>query len=169
VSRLKLSVGDVFTLPIDDSRIGVGQIVGKYGAEGYYYIAIFDFIASLRGSVDIDDAVSKRVLFLALSLDAKLWAGHWELVGNRRVADQMPLPAFKEVVGTPDRVDVVDFSGERRRRASPLEAEVLSNRKVVAPVILEKALRAKFGVEPWLEIYTDLAPDEIATSARLFP
>jgi hypothetical protein len=45
---------------------------------------------------------------------------------------------------------------------------LLPNRKVVAPVRLEKALRAKHGLEPWQEAYTDLAPDETTTTARVF-
>jgi hypothetical protein len=167
VSRLKLKLGDVFTVPIDDARVGVGQIVGTYGKDAYYF-AIFDVTVPAAGAMNLDDAVGQRVLFLALSLDAKLSAGHWTVVGNEPVRRDMPLPAFKEVVGGPGRVDVVDFSGERRRPADDSEADLLPNRKVVAPVRLEKALRAKHGLEAWMEAYSDLAPNENATTARLF-
>ena len=47
------------------------------------------------------------------------------------------------------------------------EAEWLPNRKIVAPVRLEKALRAKHGLEPWTEAYAELEPS-LATTARLF-
>ncbi|HEV2251351.1 MAG TPA: Imm26 family immunity protein [Candidatus Limnocylindria bacterium] len=167
MSRLKLNVGDVFTVPIDDSRIGIGQIVGAYGKDAYYF-AIFDATASPREQLDLGKAIDQRVLFLALSLDAKLAAGHWTVVGSQPVRDDMPLPAFKEVVGSPDRVDVVDFSGERRRPAGASEADLLPNRKVVAPVRLEKALRAKHGLEPWIEAYGDLAPNDAMSTAKLF-
>jgi hypothetical protein len=167
VSRLKLKLGDVFTLPVDDSRCGVGQIVATYGKDAYYF-AIFDVTVPAGDSFDVGEAMGHRVLFLALSLDAKLSAGHWRIVGNAPVPDGLPLPAFKEVVGGPGHVDVVDFSGERRRPADSSEVELLPNRKVVAPVRLEKALRAKHGLEPWIEAYTDLAPNENATTARLF-
>jgi len=167
MSRLKLKAGDVFSVPIDDERVGVGQIVATYGKDAYY-LAIFDVVAPDAASIDLDQAPLGRVLFLALSLDAKLAAGHWSVVGNRPVHEQMPLPAFKEAVGSPDRIDVVDFSGAKRRRAEGPEAELLPNRKVVAPVRLEKALRAKHGLEPWAEAYTDLAPNESMTTAQLF-
>jgi hypothetical protein len=166
VSRSKLKVGDVFTVPIDESRTGVGQVVGTYGKDAYYF-AIFD-VAGPADSLDVDDAVGKRVLFLALSLDAKLAAGHWSVIDHRPVRSDMPLPAFKEAVGAPGRVDVVDHAGQRRRPAQGSEAQLLPNRKVVAPVRLEKALRAKHGLEPWQEAYTDLAPDETTTTARVF-
>lgn len=167
MSRLKLKTGDVFAVPIDEARVGVGQIVATYGKDAYYF-AIFDVTASDLGSIDLEQAPQQRVVFLALSLDAKLAAGHWSIVGHRPVREGMPLPAFKETVGSPDRIDVVDYSGERRRPAQAAEAELLSNRKVVAPVRLEKALRAKHGLEPWTEAYSDLAPNETATTERLF-
>ena len=167
MSRLKLKTGDVFAVPIDEARVGVGQIVATYGEDAYYF-AIFDVTASDLGSIDLEQAPQQRVVFLALSLDAKLAAGHWSIVGHRPVREGMPLPAFKETVGSPDRIDVVDYSGERRRPAQAAEVELLSNRKVVAPVRLEKALRAKHGLEPWTEAYSDLAPNETATTERLF-
>lgn len=165
--RLKLKAGDVFSVPIDDTRVGVGQIVATYGKDAYYF-AIFDIVAPDAASIDVEQAPLDRVLFLALSLDAKLAAGHWSVVGHRPVREGIPLPAFKEAVGAPDRIDVVDYSGERRRPAQAAEAELLPNRKVVAPVRLEKALRAKHGLEPWTEAYSDLAPNESMTTARLF-
>jgi hypothetical protein len=167
VSRLRLKTGYAFTVPIDESRVGVGQVVATYGKDAYYF-AIFDAVAPDAASVDLERALLGRVIFLALSMDAKLAAGHWHIVGNRPVREGMPLPAFKESVGGPERIDVVDYSGEQRRPAQGAEAELLPNRKVVAPVRLEKALRAKHGLEPWIEAYTDLAPNESMTTARLF-
>jgi hypothetical protein len=167
MSRLELKTGDVFTVPVDETRVGVGQIVATYGKDAYYF-AIFDTTAADAASVDLEHATQQRVVFLALSLDAKLAAGHWNVVGHQPVPSGMPLPAFKEVVGSPHRVEVVDYTGSRRRPAQGAEAKLLPNRKVVAPVRLEKALRAKHGLEPWTEAYSDLAPNETTTTERLF-
>jgi hypothetical protein len=165
--RLSLKTGDVFSVPIDGDRVGVGQIVGTYGEHAYYF-AIFDAVSAVGVPVDLDRAVRERVVFLALSLDAKFAVGDWAVIGSRAVRDDMPLPAFKEMVGGPERIDVVDYSGRRRRPAAAAESELLPNRKVVAPVRLEKALRAKHGLQPWTEAYSDLAPNENTTTARLF-
>lgn len=86
---------------------------------------------------------------VALSLDAKIAADQWVVLGNEPVPQDVPLPAYKEIVGSPDQVDVVDYSGQRRRRAVGREADLLPNRIVVAPIRLEKALRAMHGLEPW--------------------
>ena len=171
MSRFNLNAGDVFSIPIDDSRVGVGQVVAAYtevGMRDAYYLAIFDSIAPDPASIDVVQALQARVIFLALSFDAKLHAGHWSLVGNRPVAEDMPLPAWREVFTTEGRVDVVDYSGRRRRLAQDSEAELLQDITFVAPARLEKALRAKLGLEPWQERYTELAPDETRTTARLF-
>lgn len=111
MSRLKLRIGDVFAVPIDEARVGVGQIVATYGKDAYY-LAIFDAVAPDPVSIDVDHAPQQQVVFLALSLDAKLAAGHRSIVGNRPVRDGICLPAFEEAVGGPGRIDVVDYSGE---------------------------------------------------------
>lgn len=47
------------------------------------------------------------------------------------------------------------------------EADWLPNRKIVAPVRLEKALKAKHGAEPWDNAYAVLELSQVATTARL--
>jgi Immunity protein 26 len=167
VSRVKLRVGDVFSVPLDDERVGSGQIVATYGKDAYFF-ALFERAYARDEQLDLEQAVRAPVALLALSFDAKIAVGDWVVVGNQPVADDVPLPAFKEMVGGPDRVDVVDFSGERRRRAQGEEAEWLPNRTIVAPALLEKALRAKHGLEPWNDAYAALEPSPLATTARLF-
>jgi len=164
----RLAVGDVFIVPVGDGRVGVGQIVGTYGKDAYYF-AIFDTVLPLDEAGDrLSEALACPVLFLALSMDAKLHVGHWTVVGRAPVAADMPLPAYKEAVGVPSHVEVVDYSGTRRRPATPIEAEALPNRKVVAPVRLEKALRASLGLEPWLDIFEDLRAEGRVTTADIF-
>jgi hypothetical protein len=162
-----LGVGDVFSVPLDDQRFGLGQVVATYGEDAYFF-ALFEPAFTRGEQLDLERVVRTPVALLALSLDAKIAVGDWVVLGNQTVAEDMPLPAFKEMVGGPERVDVVDFSGKRRRRAEGGEAEWLPNRKIVAPVRLEKALKAKHGLEPWNEAYGALEPSQVATTARLF-
>jgi hypothetical protein len=79
------------------------------------------------------------------------------------------LPAYKLAVGEPDNIEVVDFAGHRRRLASQIEAELLPFRNTVAPVLLEKAMRAWLGLEPWLPAFDELKPTGRITTADLFP
>ena len=65
MSRPRLKVGDVFTVPIDEGRLGVGQIVGTYGTDAYYF-AIFDAVTSWPASIDLGQVLNTKVIYLAL-------------------------------------------------------------------------------------------------------
>jgi hypothetical protein len=155
-------------VPTGDDRAGVGQVVATYGKDAYFF-AIFDRVLPLsEASGQAVNALSAPLLFLALSLDAKIHAGHWTVVGRAPVAPSIPLPAYKEAVGSAGNVEVVDYSGTQRRPATRIEASALPNRKIVAPVRLEKALRASLGLEPWLEAFDELRIQGQVTTADLF-
>jgi hypothetical protein len=131
VSR-KPKVGDVFIIPTGDDLAGVGQVVGSYGKDALY-LAIFDIVLPPDGAAErAGEALTAPVLLLGLSMDAKIYAGHWTIVGHAPVDPAIPLPAYKEAVGAAGAVDVVDYSGDRRRAATAAEAAALPNRKVVA-------------------------------------
>lgn len=164
----KPTIGDVFIVPTGDGRAGVGQVVSTYGKDAYYF-AVFDVVLPVDEAVEkAVEAAASQVLFLALSMDAKLHAGHWTVVAHAPINQAIPLPVYKEAVGSAMHVDVVDFSGTRRRRATPAEAASLPNRKVVAPVRLERALRANLGLEPWLEPFDELRVENIVSTASVF-
>ena len=161
-------VGDVFVVPIGDGRAGIGQVVGAYGKDAYYF-AIFDSVLPIEEAESrLGEALEAPVLFLALSLDAKIHVGHWLVVGSAPVAESVPLPAYKEAVGVPPRFEVVDYSGNLRRAATEAEAAALPNRKVVAPVRLERALKAALGLEPWLEAFDELRVEGLTTTSDAF-
>lgn len=164
----KPEVGDVFTIPTGDGRAGVGQVVATYGKDAYFF-AIFD------GAVPLDEAgarareiASNPVRFIALSLDAKIHAGHWTVVARAPVDPSVPLPAYKEAVGVPPRYEIVDYSGTRRRPATTAEVDAVPNRKIVAPVRLERALKATLGIEPWLDAFDDMVVGSGISTAAAF-
>lgn len=168
LAMTSLNVGDVFTVPLGDRGAGVGQVVGTYGKSAFFF-AIFETVLPVdRDDQDAVAAVAAPVLFVALSMDAKIHAGHWHILGFAPVAKDVPLPVYKEAVASPPRFDVVDYSGTRRRHASATEAQMLPYRKVVAPVRLEKALRAWLGMEPWLDVYDELRSDRLIATRNIF-
>lgn len=152
------SVGDVFTIPCGDGRVGVGQVVARYGKDAYFLAVFESVVLAADPSERVSEVLAGPVQLLALSLDAKFHAGDWKIIGRAPVREEMPLPAYKEAVTSGDHVDVVDYTGSRRRRATKEEVDRLPNRKVVAPVRLERALRAGLGLEPWLDAFNELRP-----------
>ncbi|WP_064742994.1 nucleoside hydrolase [Pseudonocardia spinosispora] len=166
--RVALRVGDVFSVPIDDTLVGVGQIVASTENDDAQYLAIFDSVAADPSSIDVGDALSRRLIFLAESHVEPLREGRWTVVGHRPVAESMPLPAWAESHGPHDLVDVVDYSGRHRRPATESEAELLSGRTTYSASSFESALQVRHGLEPWSDFYADMMPDEERTTRRLF-
>jgi hypothetical protein len=165
--KARLELGDVFVVPLDESRAGIGQVVATYG-QGAFYFAIFDLLVPPNeAEANVDRALGCDLLFLAPSLDARLPVPYLTVIGSRPVREGLPLPAHREVDGE-NLVHVVDFSGRRRRRATDEEARRLQNRRFIAPLRLARALRASAGLEPWTDAYAALIPDEELSSERLF-
>jgi hypothetical protein len=151
--RVRLNIGDVFRLPIDLSRVGYGQIVGRYGRSAYYF-AIFEQPREPSEEPELADIVRGQIALFALSLDALLYHGGWEIVGNVAVPG-IEWPTYKEAVA-PDVFEAVDHTGSIRRPATPDEAENLAFRSVVAPIRLQNAFRAVHGAAEWNEAYDEL-------------
>lgn len=163
----KLSVGDVFTIPIDDDRVGVGQLVDAYeDSDGHFYMAIFDELHPAGDAPDASEVTDGKLAFLALASDGLLHDGSWEVVGRCEVdRDALPWPAYKEE--TDEGFDVVDHSGGRRRTATDKEAERLPFRTIVTTKVLEDALKARHGIGEVHEDDAELHPPsrELSESA----
>jgi hypothetical protein len=151
--RVCLTIGDVFRLPLDLSRVGYGQIVGRFGRSAYYF-AIFEQPHELSEQPGLAEIVQGRIALLALSLDALLYHGGWEIVGNTAVPE-IKWATYKEAIA-PDTFEAVDHTGSMRRPATPDEVERLPFRSVVAPIRLQNAFRALHGAAAWDEAYDAL-------------
>jgi hypothetical protein len=158
----RFSVGDIFAIPLANDRVGYGQIVAPWGnSGGHFYFAVFAGAYPRREEPDLEVVAEEQVALFALSMDALLHRGHWQVVGNRAVdVEGLPWPAYKVGVSPPGTFDVVDYTGRHLRQATSAEAEELPFPTVVAPIRVEKALRALDGEEPWDPIYDGLRPAE---------
>ncbi len=156
-------LGNVFLLPIDERRFGIGQIAGDW--KGELYFVIYDAVHR-TSEVDPSSVIGARPLFAALSLDAKIHHGDWPVIGNiTEGLSQLPQPVFKVSVGNEMFLESRDRS--EFRPASTKEAEALRFRTVVAPVRLEKALKAHHGIGEWDAAYNELLAEYAYESAKL--
>lgn len=159
----KARVGDVFLVPVDESRFGVGQIAGDW--KGELYVIIYEGILS-GGVPDPEDVNSAKPLFAALSMDAKIHHGDWPIIGNvTKNLERIPQPVFKVDQGGQVFLESRDRSISRP--ASIAEAERLRLRTVVAPVRLENALKAHSGLGEWNSRYDELRADYALESSRV--
>ena len=89
---------------------------------------------------------------MTLAFDAKFVHGDWLIIGNLvDNLDRYPDPAFKiKHAG----VMSIESRDKRKRRAATIEEiEILEYRSVAAPVVIEDAIKAYFGIIEWKDDY----------------
>jgi len=159
----KAHIGDVFLVPLDQFRFGIGQIAGDW--KGELYIVIYDAV-HIDEEVDPVSVISAQPLFAALSLDAKIHCGDWRIIGNVTAnLSSIPEPVFK--VNQGGQVFMESRDRSITRPATRSESELLRLRTVVAPVRLEKAIKAHNGIGEWNPKYDELRADYAFASSRL--
>jgi len=158
----KAAVGDVFLIPLDEGRNGLGQLAGDWNGE--LYVVIYDKVVSDAASpADVDN---QPLQFAALTLDAKLHHGDWRIIGNRKQnIETIPQPWFKVGVEGQTYVEARDRSVTRPATAT--ESAALRLRTVVAPVRLENALKALHGIGEWQPRFDELRASYAKESADL--
>lgn len=112
------------------------------------------------------EVVDQAVLFASLTLDAKLYHGDWAIIGNvtNNLAN-IKLPLSK--VRISGEMHIESHDGRWSRHATPEEAEQLRFRKTVAPVRLEKALKAHYGILEPHPAYDELRYDLVVDLPKL--
>ncbi|WIE73865.1 Imm26 family immunity protein [Curtobacterium sp. MCJR17_020] len=164
----KVSIGDIFTVPLGDGRAALGQVIGKYKSS--LYVVVFDLVVPEDAvqSLDLSDVAATPPLLARMTFDARFRPGMWQIVGNRAPDQRRFLPAFSYGSDDYDGVQVTNFDGTRTRRAVGREATQIPRLTIDSPIILEKATRAHYGLEPWLPAYDDLRYRPTPTSSDLF-
>ena len=158
----KPKLGDVFLIPLDEARRGIGQVAGDW--RGELYVVVFDRVVS--ADADASEADGASLLFAALTLDAKFFHGDWPIIGARiENLANIPQPVFKVDQGGQVYVESRDRTFSRK--ATQGEADELRFRTVVAPVRIETALKAANGLGPWQDRFDDLRADYALSSSRL--
>lgn len=160
---IQAKVGDVFLIPLDGQCWACGQLINSWNDE--LYIAVFNQKARAE-KPDLHLLIEQQPVFLALTLDAKLWHGDWPIIGNlQENLAGFPEPAFK--VRQSGTVHIESRDRTVSRHASPSEAAILRYRSVSSPALIESAARAHFGFSEWSPHYDDLLADYAHQSARL--
>lgn len=162
-AKVELNVGDVFQIPIDDARVGYGQVVLK-PEKPVLFICVFAATTSLGVLPDLNEVVRSDILLAGSTFDAKFRHGHWTVVGNvTSNLSTIALPVYKDGLGDQAFVETLDRS--RRRPATTQEERSLPFRTYTAPVGFEMALKAIAGICQWLPAYNDLKYDDLKASS----
>ncbi|HEX2970891.1 MAG TPA: Imm26 family immunity protein [Tepidisphaeraceae bacterium] len=164
-SKVRVQVGDVFQIPIDNVRVGYGQVVLR-PEKNVLFICVFAATTPVGVSPDLDEIVKSDILLAGSTFDAKFRHGHWTIVGEvTSNLSAIALPVYKEGLGDKAFVETLDRS--RRRPATRQEEQSLPFRTYTAPVGFEQALKAIAGVGEWLPAYDDLKYDALKASSEV--
>lgn len=162
-AKIEVNVGDVFQIPIDDARIGYGQVVLK-PENPILFICVFAATTPPGTSPDLNEIVRSDILLAGSTFDALLNNGRWRIVGNvMSNLSSIALPVYKSGMGAEAIVETLDRS--RRRRASKQEESLLPFRTYTAPIGFELALKAIGGIGEWLPPYDDMKYDALKASS----
>lgn len=163
---MKLKTGDIFTIPIDDSRISIGQIINKPNKDSLI-IVVYDVILDKNVIPTLKDLCNNDILLLGHTLDAKLYHKHWVIIGNYSDnINKIYLPYYK--LGTPPKdIYIVNFKGESLRRATASEFNALNYQSIVAPIRYENAVKAHFNLLDWDDVYNNLLYSYTLDSLKL--
>jgi hypothetical protein len=155
-SKRRISVGDVFAIPLNDTHVGYGQVVAEQAPA--YYMAAFDSIDD-GGQASAEAVASGRMVLLGNFFDALLKSGRWRIIGKAPLAPGIPFPAYRVVIDGVTYVESWDW--RVRRPATADDLKPLRNRANYAPIILENALRALHGMAPWSDHFDGLRIDDV--------
>jgi hypothetical protein len=119
----RFKIGDVFRLSIDSQRVGFGQIVGKYGDDGYYF-AIFEQPHRVDEHFELGGVVDGEIALLALSFDALQAIGRLLATVRRpnfagRSTKKRVHPELSRPSITPARSDGRSMRSRQRRYRPP--------------------------------------------------
>lgn len=160
-----MNVGDVFQIPIDDARIGYGQVVLK-PEKPVLFICVFAATTPPGTLPDLSEIVRSDILLAGSTFDALFRHGRWTVVGN--VASNLAsiaLPVYKSGMGDTAVVETLDRS--RRRRATKEEERSLPFRTYSAPILFEDAIKAIGGIGAWLPEYDEMKYDALKASSEV--
>ncbi|MCC3271701.1 immunity 26/phosphotriesterase HocA family protein [Arthrobacter zhangbolii] len=159
--------GDIFTIPLGDGRVSVGQVISSFHSA--YYIVVRDFAVRVDElPLRLPEALGAEPVLAGLTFDALIGHGHWKVVDNGPVDGKKYLPAYKTGTAEMGNCMIEDFKGEVWRPATAVEAEIIPFRENTAPIRFEKAMKAHMGLEPWDDSYERIRVGDVVTSADIF-
>lgn len=152
---VKTRAGDIFAMPAPNRQSGYGQIIV---GGSVFYVAVFREIYD--SPPDLDELLLSEILLAGWTLDALIYHGEWQVIGNRPpISDRVPFPTYKvRINGLPY---IHEFTGKKRRPATPEYWELLDYKTTVAPIQYQNALLAHHGLGEWRDHYDEITIEHV--------
>ena len=109
MAKPRAKIGDVFSIPIDDQRVGYGQVVLKNHSSFPIYIVVFWTAYDRNHEISLAEIVADEIALVGGSMDSRIYHGMWKIIGNIGPdQSRIPRPNFKVYIGHSDFVENFD-------------------------------------------------------------
>jgi hypothetical protein len=153
--------GLVFSVPLSKAVFGFGQLITWQ--KPIFYMAAYG-VRSESPNVDEEDVARSRPVLTGNFFDVLIRNGRWKPVGRLPIP-QVAFPCFKIRIG--DKFYVESWDRSRKREATPGDLAVLRPRTDYGPIILENALKAHFGIQPWDPTFDPLKVENVVSVSKM--
>ena len=143
--RIAIQVGDIFRVPVDDTRFCYGQVVDMTAC---FFVTIYEGVFTELPALPA--ALGRSIAFLANIVRACLEDGHWEIVGRAPIPTNI---VFSEYLRGPR---VISHRGENLRAATDEECATLKPNTCYSPAVIENAIRYRYEGGPWQPWYDNI-------------
>lgn len=150
---------DVFLIRVADGAFALGRVVVK-SRGGNVLVAIYSDLAESQEAADPGRLSISRPVFLVETMDLRIKDGDWRVVGNWTPPTELPAPVYKTQFEPGGDFFEQHIDGSIGRRLTADEAARLKTQKSFSPALVERAVRAFQGAEPWLPVFDEIRFDE---------
>jgi hypothetical protein len=146
-------VGDIFTIPLDEESVAIGQIVVMSKGPGPCLIVVFkeEFKREhLPLGKNLEEYLRSEPIFMANSFDTFVEDGTWQKQANMTPAlASLKLPAFRVPIGLSFSLMLESYDGKQKRFPRRVGEMFAPTEYAVSSKWLENAVKAHFGRGTW--------------------
>jgi len=154
--RTSLETGDIICIPVDDVTNVYAQFIVGDMYMGFY--VLYDLVSEQTPL--LSEITQQKKLFEFFTQGNLIKQGLWKKSGNVSVPIDIRVPEFKvELYDAENQVcrwAVMDYKGDILRMASKAEEKNLKTMHSYTPSLINKAIKAKYGISKWEPIYDGL-------------
>lgn len=139
MAKVKYRIGDIVMIPIDDTHFVFGRLLNDAS------IGIHSLVS--KEAVDINQLISRKVLFEAGVFDTNIRGGKWKVIGHIPFDDaeeSWPSPKYVKDIMNPDRYSIY-YKGELKP-ATEKEVEGLEAQAMYKPEALVEEIKRRLAV-----------------------
>jgi len=152
VKFIRAHLGDVFRMPMDEERVGYGQLLAKSTQGDAFLAGAFETLYPADANPDLNAVVQDRILFAVRSICDMVIAQRWPVVGRVPPRGPIALPRYRVYVD--GKGWCVEGLNANVRRASEGEIARLPLASYSSLQSLSTALQAYHGLgEPEDDVY----------------